>query len=305
MNLSLRQLRAFTAVADSGSFTGAARQLHLTQAAVSVLVRELESELGVRLFDRSTRKVALSDAGREFHPQAQRVLRELENAVASIGELRDKKRGLLRVAAPQLMACTLMPRVIAAYGLRFPDVRVHLVDTLPEQMHGLVHACDVELAIGPDQPEAAEPSAAEPLARRPLLRDRHDLICPPDHPLARRRQVRWSDLAQVPFIAPTLDFMRRLQPELIGAGLAPIVPVRQVSYMTTALGLVAAGLGVSAVPTYAQALVQGHGLVMRPLVAPVFFREVCVFTSRARSLSPAAQSFVDFMAEFVEPATAD
>jgi len=296
MNLSLRQLRAFAAVAACGSFTKAARQLHLTQAAVSVLVRELEAELGVRLLDRNTRRVDLSDAGRDFLPHAQRVLRELDEAVTSVGELRDKKRGLLRVAAPQMMACTLMPRVIAAYCAEYPQVEVLLVDTLPEQMHARVLSAEVELAIGPD---SALGAAATELARQPLLRDRHHLVCPPGHALARRRQVRWQDLGALPFIAPTLDFMQRLQPELAAAGVPPIAPAHAVSYMTTALGLVAAGLGVTAVPSYAAPLAHGHGLTLRPLVAPVFYREVCIYSGRHRSLSPAAQSFVAFTREFV------
>src|SRR4051794_13882074 len=134
MNLTLRQLRAFEAVADLGSFTEAARRLHLTQAAMSVLVRELENGLGGRLLHRHPRRVELSEAGRDFHVFVQRLLRELDDAVQGVASLRDKRRGLLRVAAPQLMACTLMPRVIAGYQQRFPEVEVRLIDTLPEQM---------------------------------------------------------------------------------------------------------------------------------------------------------------------------
>src|SRR5947208_11874097 len=122
MNVTLRQLRAFSAVAELGSFTEAANRLHVTQAATSVLVRELENELGVRVLDRHTRRVVLSDAGRDLWPHVQRVLNELEDAMQSVGSLRDKKKGLLKIAAPQLMACTLMPRVIAGYRVKFPDV---------------------------------------------------------------------------------------------------------------------------------------------------------------------------------------
>lgn len=296
MNLTLRQLRAFLAVADCASFTEAARQLHLTQAAMSVLVRELEAELGVRLLDRNTRRVELSEAGRDLYPFAQRVLRELEDAVHSVGELRDKKKGLLRVSAPQMMACTLMPQVIAAYQQQYPQVEVQLSDTVPELMLERVLSGQVELAIGPDG------SAPPELERRPLLRDKHLLICQASHPLARKKQVRWRELAGLPFIAPTHDFMRRLEPELVAAGLwAPLVlPSHQVSYMTTALGLVAAGLGVTACPSYAAPLAQGLGLVMLPLIDPVFYREVCIFSAATRSLSPAAQSFVDFIGSFVK-----
>lgn len=176
MNLTLRQLRAFAAVAETGSFTAAAQQLHLTQSALSVLVRELEREMGVQLLDRNTRRVQLSEAGREFLPSVHRLLGDLSSAVAGVTDLRDKKKGLLRLAAPQLMACTLMPRVIALYREQYPDVDVRLADTLPEHLLAGVAAGDVELAVGQDV------AVDDAIERRALLRDRHWLICPPATP---------------------------------------------------------------------------------------------------------------------------
>jgi DNA-binding transcriptional LysR family regulator len=295
MNLTLRQLRAFVAVADKGSFTEASRQLHLTQSALSVLVRELERELGVRLFDRSTRHVHMAEAGRDFYPFALRVLNELDHAVTSVGNLRDKKKGLLRLAAPQLMACTLIPPVIAGFAEVYPDVEVQLYDTPPDQMLDAVLAGEVELAVGPDGGREAA------LDKRPLLRDRHWLICPANHALTRKRKVRWGDLAGSPFIAPTRDFMARLQLQLdqSGRGLR-IVPAHEVAYMTTAMGMVAAGLGVTACPSYSAPLAKAYGLAMRLLVEPQFYREVCIYSLAKKSLSPAAGAFVEFMQTFVK-----
>ncbi|WP_119154067.1 LysR family transcriptional regulator [Caldimonas tepidiphila] len=295
MNPSLRQLRAFVAVAEAGSFTEAARRLHLTQSALSVLVRELERELGVRLLDRHTRQVRLSDAGREFEPQVRRLLRELEAAVEGVAQLRDKKRGSVRIAAPQLMACTLMPRVIAAYARRFPEIRVRLADTAPEQMLARLQDGEADLAVGPDLVTEGE------VRREPLVRDRHWLICPPGHALARGESVCWRELAPHPLIAPTRDFMRRVMPELAAhePGLE-VQPVHEASYMSTALGMVQAGLGVTVCPTYAAPLVRAFGLEMRALVEPVFYREVCLYMPAGRSLSPAADSFAEFLSEHVK-----
>jgi DNA-binding transcriptional LysR family regulator len=294
MNLTLRQLRAFSTVAELGSFTEAAKRLHLTQAAISVLVRELEAELAVRLFDRSTRRVQLSDAGREFLPSVLRVLNELGEGVANVSNLRDKRKGTVRVAAAQLMACTLMPRVIAGYQERYPDVEVKLVDTLPEMTLERLVGGDVELAIGPDSMAVPE------INRLTLLRDRHHLICPPGHPLASRKRVKWSDVSCYPFIAPTRDFMRRLAPELaLASPETELAPVHEVSYMTTALGMVAGGLGVTACPTYSASLVRAYGLEMRSLVQPEFYRDVCLYSLANKSLSPASESFYDFLREFV------
>ena len=294
MNLTLRQLRAFAAVADLGSFTEAAGRVHLTQSALSVLVRELERELGVRLFDRSTRRVQLAEPGRDLYPFVKRVLNELESAVTSVGNLRDKKKGLLRIAAPQLMACTLMPTVIADFAKAFPDVEVRLYDTLPEQMLDALMGGEVELAVGP------EGGRERDLARRPLLRDRHWLICPAGHPLTRRRKVRWADLGTTPFIAPTRDFIQRLEPELALA--APgfhLAVVHEVSYMTTALGMVAAGLGVTACPSYSAPLVAAYGLEKRLLIEPQFYRQVSIYSIADKALSPAADAFAEFIQAFV------
>ncbi|MDB5828557.1 MAG: LysR family transcriptional regulator [Variovorax sp.] len=295
MNLTLRQLRAFVAVAETGSFTAAAAILHVTQSALSVLVRELEREMGVQLFDRHTRRVLLSEAGREFQPSVQRMLTDLSEAVAGVTELRDKKKGVLRLAAPQLMACTLMPRVIAAYRAQYPEIDVRLADTLPEQLLDGVRSGEAEMAVGQDVPVDAS------IERRTLFRDRHWLICLPDHAFARRRKVRWNELGPYTFIAPTRDFRQRVLPELQGEARAFIedAATQEVSYMTTALGMVASGLGLTVCPTYSASLVRAHGLQMVRLEAPDFHRDVCLYSKSRRSLSPAAESFTQVLEAYV------
>jgi len=288
-NLTLRQLRAFAAVAELGSFTAAAARMHVTQSALSVLVRELERELGARLFDRHTRRVLLTETGQELLPYANRVFAELEQAALSVGGLRDKSRGRLRLAMPQLMASTLGARAVAAFHHQHPGVVIELHDTPTDQLVAQVLSGEVELAIGVEVPSSAD------IQRRTLLRDRHWLVCPAAHPLAQRAQVRWRDLASAPFISPTRDFMRWLEPLLAPRGLQP-VPAHTVAYVSTALGLVVAGLGVTVVPTYGGALARAWGLVLRPLVTPVFERDVQIYAAPGRSLTPAAQAFVAVLA---------
>jgi DNA-binding transcriptional LysR family regulator len=213
-----------------------------------------------------------------------------------VTELRDQKKGVLRLAAPQLMACTLMPRVIAAYSARYPDIDVRLADTLPEHLLAGVVSGEAELAVGQDV--AVDPAVIE---RRALFRDRHWLICPSDHVFARRRQVRWSELAPYTFIAPTRDFRQRVLPELDAEAreLMLRATTQEVSYMTTALGMDASGLGLTVCPTYSASLVKAHGLQMVKLDRPDFHREVCVYTASRRSLSPAAAGFVQMLEQFV------
>jgi DNA-binding transcriptional LysR family regulator len=285
MNLTLRQLSAFAAVAELGSFTAAATRLHLTQSALSVLVRELEKQLGTRLFDRHTRRVLLTEAGAALRPRAERLLIDVEQAAADVAALRDKRRGRLRLAMPQLMASTLGAQAIAAFHRRHPEIDIELHDTPTDQLVARVLSGDAELAIGVEVP------SGEDVERRVLLRDRHWLVCPPGHRLAQLRRVRWQDLQGELFIAPTRDFMRWLEPVLPAPELRPAV-AHTVAYVSTALGLAAAGLGVTMVPTYGQPLARAWGLLLKPLVAPVFERDVQIYACRGRSLSPAAEAFV-------------
>lgn len=295
MNLTLRQLRAFVAVARLGGFTAAAKRLHLTQSALSGLVKELESALGVRLFDRSTREVAITDAGREFLPLALRVLDDIADAAARAGEIAASDRGVVRVAALELASCSLLPEVIAAFRQRHAKIEVRLADTVLEQVLARVRAGEADLGIGP------EPAPDPELDRAPLLAAPFMLVCPPAHRLAKKRRVTWVDLRGEHFITMIRNFRAQVMAGTAGwpAGVE-FASLREVALATTALGMVRAGLGVSVAPVYAEPLVRGFDLTLRPLVDPVVSAELFVFTRRGRSLPPAAQRFVAFLRESLE-----
>lgn len=297
-NVSLRQLRAFVAVVEHESFTQGARAMHLTQSALSVLIRELEREVGVVLLDRSTRKVSLTEAGRELLPAIRSILGDLSAALSGIGELRDKRRGVLRIAASPLMACALLPGLIARWQALYPEMQVRLLDTPPELLLARLHSSEAELAIGPDSAVDLQGGPEVPITRLTLFRDSHWLVCPPNHPLAKRECVNWHEVSEWPFIAPTLDFVTRLKEEALlydeGFTLPEAItsPAHAVSFMTTAMGMVASGLGLTICPSYAHALVHAHGLVMVKVGEPEFNRDVCVYRLTRRSLSPGAESFL-------------
>ncbi|RYY83975.1 MAG: LysR family transcriptional regulator, partial [Comamonadaceae bacterium] len=129
MNISLRQLRAFSVVARTASFTLAARQLHLTQSAVSMLVQQLEDAAGVRLFDRARNAVTLTEAGQQLLPLARRMLDDLRQLEEGATDLRTLRSGVLRVAAPQLLACTWIASALARFEKSHPSIGLRLLDT--------------------------------------------------------------------------------------------------------------------------------------------------------------------------------
>jgi DNA-binding transcriptional LysR family regulator len=301
MDISLRQLRAFLTVAEVGGFTEAARRLHLTQPALSMLVKNLEQQLGFRLLDRTTRKVELSDAGREFYPLAQKVLDELHSAVRSATDLTSLRRGVVRVCAPQVIACSLLAPAIAAYGKQQPSVDVRLVDVLVSTMLAPLTAGDVDFALGPSLPGAGQGPA---LQSAPLFDSRFVVFCRPDHPLTARKRVIWRELIEHQLIVSAQDFATRFIPQLrahlgdaaVDAALeSALASVREVANITTGLGIAEAGLGVAIAPAYITPLARAFGLVVRPLSQPAMTRTVAIYTRRNRELAPAAADFVAFL----------
>jgi len=290
MNLTLRHLRAFVAVAQLGGFSAAAARLHLTQSALSMLVRALEEDMGVALFERTTRKVKLTEAGRGFLPQAEAILIDLHDAVAETRARAERARGRIVVAATPTFAATLLPRVLEGYQVHHPDVLVVMRDDLgPAQIQRLVQEGGADIGIAP-----VDRARCELLVVEVLMNDELVLACPAGHRLARARQVRWKQLEDVPVIGFGRD--NALQMLADGAAAAAGVPLRarcEVSSISTAVSLVEAGLGVGILPSYTRTLRRSGRIAYRPLVAPVVQRELCLLMHRDRAMPAAAQGFVE------------
>lgn len=292
MNVTLRQLRAFVQVARSGGFTPAARKLHLTQSATSLLVRELETQLGLQLLDRTTRRVSITDAGSEFLLSAERILSDVEQAVSNARGLVEKRRGSVTVATTPLLAATFLPQVVAQFQETHPAITVRLADLLTDQIVRLVQSGDADFGVG------VFPRAEAELQRVPLFHHSLGVMVPSDWPLAkRRRNLTWADLAEQPMIAMSRSsgFGALIDPVLHQAGLV-VKPRFEVGFIGTAIGLAEAGLGVTVVPAYAGLLVRSSRVRFRVLHDPVVNREVELITRPGRSMSPGAMAFRDSLA---------
>ena len=290
MNVTLRQLRAFLALARTGSFTLAAESLYITQSALSGLIKEMEQSMGLRLVDRSTRRVYLTDAGERLYPMLDSAMNDLDDVLLRATDPQTLQTGLVRVAASQLLASTLLPQLMAEYQAQHPGSRVRLVDTPVEDVMARVFSGEVELGIGPERDPNSDITSSR-LFEGPFM-----AAFPPDHPLARHKRLRWSHLAPYPVITLQGQFTERLQQDLRASDPAlAFTPATEVAYMATALSMVKAGLGVALCIPYAASLIELYGLKMSPLGQPEVRRHFEVFTRRGRSLSPAAQSFLDFI----------
>jgi len=288
-------MRAFVALARTGNFTLAAQSLHVTQSALSGLIKELEQTLEARVVDRSTRRIGLTEIGRELLPLFSQMIDDLDGALANVADHTRLKKGIVRIAAPQLMACTLLPPSIAAYRERYPDIDVRLADTEVEGVIARVLSGEADVGIGPER------SPAPPLQARELFEMPFALVFPQQHPLAARERVTWQDAAAYPFISLQGQFTELLLDAIPAAATgAALKPAHEVTFMTTALAMVSAGLGVTVCLPYAEPLATLYGLAMRPLDGPTLRRRFFVYTRPGRSLSPAAESYIEFLFAYVK-----
>lgn len=299
MNVTLKQLRAFVALAEAGTFTAAASQLHVTPSALSLLIKELESVIGMRLFDRTTRHTQLAPAGRDFLPSARKLLDEFERVLGGLRDFQASERGVLRVASSPTYSAALVPELVARYNERHPGVRVHVIDSLTEQVGARVASGEADLGIAPERAVPAE------VAQTMLFRDPLQLVLPADHALAAQAEVTWEDALRHPFISLSPDYAMTLRADLAHHSESlTLEPVTYVTFMTTALALVKWGRGLTAQPAHAESLVAAYGLAARPLVAPRVMRRICLLTPRERGDSPAAAGFRAFLQSWFNVAAA-
>jgi DNA-binding transcriptional LysR family regulator len=291
VDVTLRQLRAYLAVLEAASFSEAAKAMHLSQAALSGLIKELENRLGVRLLDRTTRKVSPSVVGEAFEPMARRVLANLDEALDSVTNLKELRRGLVRVAAPETLSCTLLPELIAMYNRRHPGVEVRFDDVPIQQVLAGLHNGSTDIGFGPAGVMADQEVEAHMICADPLW-----VALRPDDPLTRSPSVSWKDLRSRPLI----NYMPNIAINVLSNvpprhHPAELVPVHRVN---TALSMLRVRQGAVICPSMAASLVRGFGLTFLPLRQPIVKWRIALFARRRTSLSPAVESFLNFTLAF-------
>lgn len=291
---TLRQFEAFSAVADARGFGSAGQLMGLSSSAVSQLVAELEATLGFRLFDRHTRRVELSSAGREFLSKVHTVLRHVQQVESAAADIRNRASGIVRVAAPLVMASAVLPKAIAQFMQERPKVVIRLRDTSVDSLVDKVVAGDVDLAVGPDR------SGLEHVVAQVAFDSPWVLWCAADHPLARKKVLRWVDLREVALVAAGRDHEHSVaQMHASAPEGSRVRPVEVVDNITTALGVAAQGLAATLAPAYVGVMAEPLGLVFRRVTQPEAIRQVCVYRSSVRSVPPAAQAFAEFLVEWL------
>ncbi|WP_028605138.1 LysR family transcriptional regulator [Ottowia thiooxydans] len=282
MNVTLRQLRVFRAIAEEHNFSRVGERIGLTQPAVSRSIHELESQLGIRLLDRTTREVALTSAGQSLATRLDWLLDELDQALRDVGDMGSALRGRVRVASSPTLSANLMPECIAACLQHEPDIQLVLLDRIQQDVLASVRAGEVDFGL------VIEPSPINDLHCESIMQDPFVLVAPKTHPLMQHSSLRWSALSGQPLVL--LDYAsgsRRLIDAALGRHGAQCEVAQELGHPTTVFRMVEAGIGISVMPALAVPP-EGLGqLATRPLI-PVVQRDIVLVHRRNRSPSPVA-----------------
>ncbi|MBQ0783212.1 MAG: LysR family transcriptional regulator [Amphritea sp.] len=291
-NITLKQLRAFVAVARTQSFTEACAQVHLSQPALSITIKNLEEEAGGALFSRTTRAIALTPEGEEFYPVAQKIIHDYDAALDDLTQRFALNRGRVVLAAMPSFASSLLPSIISDYRSLYPNVSMTVNDVIAEDVVDMVRNGQVEVGI------TFDPGRFDDLSFTPLFDDRFVAVIYPDHPLAQQETVAWQALLDNDFIALQRPSSIRLliEAKLRQLGLQ-VSPEFETHQLATIGRMVATELGVSAVPSLCIQQMRELGAICRELDTPVMSRPVGILTRKRYPLSKAAVSLVDIIQE--------
>jgi LysR family transcriptional regulator, carnitine catabolism transcriptional activator len=276
----LRHVRAFLVLARARSFTRAAAELHMSQPTLTVQIQQFEAAVGVKLFDRNKRHVALTQAGRDLLVPLERILMDVEAIATSTDELLEHRRGLVTVATLPSMAAALMPKAIRKLSKSYPGITVRVQDGVAAIVASLVKSGQVDFGI------SSLTTGDRALTSQVLLVDRLFAVVPTGHPLARKRSTSVHELAKHPLVVMGKDSSARMifEAGFDREGLVPTVAY-EVTYASTVSGLVRAGLGVGILP---ESLAGTSGLQQIAIRNQTMRRRIGIVMRAGRSLSPTA-----------------
>ena len=290
-NVTVKHLRCFLAVADTGSFTAASSRLFLTQSALTATIQQFEEAVGMKMFDRTTRRVAMTEHAERFRPEAMKVVHGFDAAIGDLTALAQGEQGHIRIGAAASVIHQFLVNAIPKFRESYPNVTISLRDPAAQQVELLVVEGKVDFAID------SKHHGHEDLLYTPLVADRYGVVCHRDFPLAhRKRRLRWADLTPHDYVAFSADtgigqFLRS------HAGHWPVLGGThdEVGSTTSLFAVLGMGQRYSVLPAMALKGRELPDLVFRELHDPPLAREICLITRRLRSLLPSAQRLLDIL----------
>lgn len=288
--MNLRCIETFICVAECSSFRRAAELLHRSQSAVSVHVQLLEDELGVPLFDRTTRRVALTAEGRTLLSRTKVVVAELRSVADELREASGIRGGVVDVGITPSLGAAVLPAALAEFSSRFPRVNVRLHEAVARGLYESVRQRKTDFAVGPAVPGLKD-FDYQVISREPLL-----AILPPDYPLQSRKAVTLKELLAQPLLAmPVGTYLRRVLEDAAAARGERLQPRLELGSFGTVLAQVEAGIGVSVLPALAVSPDWRARLQTARIRAPALAWDNCILRLKGKRLSPPAARLADLI----------
>jgi DNA-binding transcriptional LysR family regulator len=299
MNPSLRQLKAFLHVARLRSFTLAAEQLHITQAGLSSTIADLEAQLGSRLFDRTTRSVRLTAAGRALLPAAEQSVHALDGVQASIGRIEAQARQTLAVAASPIVADALMPEVCSRMRTLHPHVALRIMDVDRREIPQLVEAGEVDLGLGVFY------KATSTIELAPVFCCELALLTSAGSPVTPRHAgdatLAWAELREVPLLGLPADnaLQQSVEAQLTRIGRGNEARPTYFNFHTL-LGMVEAGLGCAILPSFVLAATHRRQIRVSALGGPAVPVDFVQVNQKGRARAAMEPAFIDCLREVMQ-----
>ena len=296
MNITLKQIRAFLAIAQVKSFAEACELLHISQPALSVTIKNLEATVGGQLFARSTRALALSPEGELFLPVAKRLLTDFDNALVELHESFALKRGNLSFAAMPSFASTLLPKQLVDFNNQYPAVKVKVHDVIAEDAVAMVRSGKVEFAISFD------PGNSDDLNFETLFTDKFIAVFPRSHRLTETKNIQWQHLSQYPFVTlQRPSSIRLLLDETLAKKGIFLDIAFEANQLATVVQMVANDLGISVIPSLYQQQLSALKLNYCSIDEPAISRRVGIISKRRHVFSHAATEFLKIIQASYNP----
>jgi len=288
--MTIKQLRAFLAVAQTMSFAQASERLYISQPALSLSIRALEDGLGGRLFSRTTRSVSLTPEGKALFPLARRLVAEWDSVEDNLRRHFTLQRGHVAIAAMPSFAGNRLPSLLMRFREQYPEIGITVHDVINEQVVEMVRNRQVELGI------TFEPASDPSLEFRHLYQDRFMAVVPPDSPLASRMELSWHDLRAFPLITlQRPSAVRMMLEEHLSVEGEKLDVAMECHQLATVGRMVGSGLGVSVVPALCIQQMYELGAHCIALIDPIIERPIGMLTKADHELSVAARALADVL----------
>jgi len=286
MNIKYRQLKAFVLAAQHGSFAAGADRFAITAPSFSVLIKELERDVGVELFERTTRSCRLTDAGQAFHDQISASLGHIEDAYANLIDVARGQRGWLRLASLSSLSSGVVNTALTRYRRQYPYVDVQLCEATNEGVYEAVRQRKAEIGV------CSHIWADQDLSFIPLYEDRLVAVMPAQHELMQAKgQLRWKALEAYPYVllrSGTAEYAQR-------ASVLKFRVAAEVDNLMTAVAMVRQGAGITVILARSIAEFNTQGLAWRPIYGPMSTRKLGVVHARKGQLGRSAQFFIEML----------